>query len=397
MKKKIFILSQWMNIGGIESSLVSLLKELDYSKNDVDLCLIHHVGPWMNEIPQEVRLLPPDRRISRVGMGLATAWKQYDWLAWSLTQLARYLSFFYYRLFRRCKVDEIGFGQISSCIKSWLLPKKICEEKYDLCLVFGSTPGFARLVEAKVKAVWIHTDWSHYKPIRFLARRQFSHVDYIVNVSEEAKKAFDSIVGELHGVQSVVIENCLSPKWVKKRSEQLKVEMGQGIKILSIGRVSAPKNFFRALEAAKILYRRHIHFTWIIVGDGEVFQSLSAEVQRSNLGDSFILAGQQPNPYPYLTWCDILVCTSDWEGKSVAVREAQMFARPVVVTKFPTALSQVEDGVDGLLVERTPEAVADGIEKLYHDKILCNFLSDNCRKRDYANIGEIDKIMSWMN
>lgn len=394
MKKRIFILSQWMKIGGIESSLLSLLKELDYSKVAVDLCLQHHEGLWMNEIPKEVNLLPYDRKIARVGIGLATARKDGDWLVWILTQASRYLTGILYMVFRHRKVDEIGYGQIAWAMKSWLLPKRIGNGSYDLCLIFGGAPGFAARVDAKVKAAWVHTDWSYFKPLRWLARRQFSSVDYVVNVSEAAKRAFNRVVGGLPGVKSIVVENILSKKWIRERHDAYRVDAGCGFHLLSVGRLSAAKNFFRAIEAAKILKMRHIAYTWLVVGDGESRDGLVRTAMEAELGDMFQFVGARENPYPYYKWCDALVCTSDYEGKSVSVREAQIIAKPAVVTKFPTAASQVEDGVDGILVECTAEAVADGILRLINDSKLRVSLSANCRYRDYANLAEIDKILA---
>ena len=124
---------------------------------------------------------------------------------------------------------------------------------YDLCLIFGGAPGFARRVDAKVKAAWVRTDWSHYRPIRFLARRQFADVDYIVNVSDEAKKAFDNVVGEMPGIRSVVVENCLSPTWIKMKANEFAVEEGHGLKILSVGRVTPQKTTFGHWKPRKSL------------------------------------------------------------------------------------------------------------------------------------------------
>ncbi len=393
-KMRIFILSQWMNIDGVEASLLGLLKELDYSKVDVDLFLQHHTGPWMGEIPKEVNLLPEDPAVDRTGKSLARAKETHDRMSWWLTQAARYVAAFWYRILHRCKVDEIGYGQIGWEFKKHLLPKSLGRGRYDLCLIFGGAPGLARLVDAKVKAAWIHIDWSFFKPIRFLARRQFANLDYVVNVSDSAREAFDRTVRLPQSVKSITIENCLSPRWMFSRAKAYDIPVCKTLKLLSVGRLSAQKRFDRALEAAKILQQRGVDFKWIIVGGGEEFDKLAAAASTSGLGNKFILAGQTNNPYPYYKWCDILVCTSDYEGKSVAVREAQIFAKPAVVTKFATAASQVEDSVDGILVERTPEAVADGIEKLMRDVALREAISANCRKRDYANIDVPDKILS---
>lgn len=380
--QKIFILSQWMNIDGVEASLLGLLKELDYSKVAVDLCLQHQVGPWLDEIPKDVNLLPEPNIGKRFDRIINFLWY------WGCG--------IYYRLFRKSHIDFVGGSQVRFALMSLFrcLPKSISDKEYDIALIFGGNPIFGRMVRANVKAAWIHDDWATYKPIAWLARKQFAGLDYVVNVSSSAKSNFDKVARLRSSIKSIVIENILSPAWMLEKADKFKVGILGEFKILSVGRVSPPKNYIRALDAAKILSTRGIAFKWVIVGDGEMFEFLKQAVDEAALGDSFQLVGKKTNPYPYYKWCDLLVCTSDWEGKSVAVREAQMFAKPVVVTKFPTAASQVEDGVDGLLVERTPQAVADGIERIMRDPELRERLSANCKARDYANLGEIDKILA---
>ena len=80
--------------------------------------------------------------------------------------------------------------------------------------------------------------------------------------------------------------------------------------------------------------------------------------------DRFILLGKKVNPYPYIKKCDIYCQPSRYEGKAVTVGEAQILAKPVVITNYPTAKSQVKDGFDGYITELSVEGIVDGIEKL---------------------------------
>lgn len=105
-----------------------------------------------------------------------------------------------------------------------------------------------------------------------------------------------------------------------------------------------------------------------------------------------ILLGKKENPYPYMNACDIYVQPSRYEGKAVTVREAQTLAKPVVITNFPTSKSQLEDGVDGIIVPMDNEGCAKGIMSLIDDKELQQKLINNCKSRDYSNKQEIEKL-----
>ena len=90
--------------------------------------------------------------------------------------------------------------------------------------------------------------------------------------------------------------------------------------------------------------------------------------------------------------CDWYVQPSRYEGKSVVVREAQMLCKPVIVTNYPTVPSQIQQGVDGVIVPMDiPGCVAQMVETL-KDENLKNSIEGYLRMHDYGNMGEIEKI-----
>ena len=105
-----------------------------------------------------------------------------------------------------------------------------------------------------------------------------------------------------------------------------------------------------------------------------------------------IILGKRSNPYPYIKACDIYVQPSRYEGKSVTVREAQMLHKPIVVTNFPTASSQIENGSDGIIVPMDNRGCAVGIKALIDDKELQQRIVDHLRTHDYGNEREVEKI-----
>ena len=47
--------------------------------------------------------------------------------------------------------------------------------------------------------------------------------------------------------------------------------------------------------------------------------------------------------------CDLYVQPSRYEGKAVTVTEAKILAKPILITNYSTAESQIEDGIDGVI------------------------------------------------
>ena len=131
---------------------------------------------------------------------------------------------------------------------------------------------------------------------------------------------------------------------------------------------------------------------WYVVGYGGDEQMIRNLIKENNLEDSFILLGKKVNPYPYINAGDIYVQPSRYEGKAVTVVEAQILGKPVVITNYTTAKSQVRDNVDGYICELSVEGIADGVEKLYKDKNLRIKLSENCKNTDYSNSSELENL-----
>src|SRR5699024_10991203 len=110
------------------------------------------------------------------------------------------------------------------------------------------------------------------------------------------------------------------------------------------------------------------------------------------LTEQFILLGKQQNPYPFMKAADLYVQPSRYEGKAVTVGEAQILSLPVLITNYPTAKSQVIDGLDGLICELSSKGIADGVELLYKNESIRTSLANYCKQKDYHNVEELDKL-----
>ena len=90
--------------------------------------------------------------------------------------------------------------------------------------------------------------------------------------------------------------------------------------------------------------------------------------------------------------CDIYAQPSRYEGKSVTVREAQMLCKPIVITNYATAKSQIQDRVDGVIVPMDNEGCAKGIVDFIQNKQLQGEIVNYLSTHDYGNVDEVRKI-----
>ena len=164
-------------------------------------------------------------------------------------------------------------------------------------------------------------------------------------------------------------------------------------KLISVARLSHAKGIDNAVRALKILKDRGLNnIKWYVVGYGGDEEMIRSLIKENNLEDSFILLGKKINPYPYMKVCDVYVQPSRYEGKAVTVVEAQILSKPVLITNYPTAKSQVKEGYDGVICDLSVEGIANAVESLINSKQTLKELSQNCMKNNYSNKDELEKL-----
>ena len=167
--------------------------------------------------------------------------------------------------------------------------------------------------------------------------------------------------------------------------------------LLSIGRFCKAKNFESIPELCRRIQEQGIQIIWYLIGYGSDEMLIRQKIREQHVEKSVILLGKKVNPYPYLAACDWYVQPSRYEGKSVAVREAQALHKPVIITEYPTAESQLVNGYDGVIVPLETKACSQAMAEILQDDRLREMLIANTRKQSYAGMEEIKKIYHWMD
>ena len=164
------------------------------------------------------------------------------------------------------------------------------------------------------------------------------------------------------------------------------------IKLLTIGRFSEAKKLDEIPAICRGIVEAGVNVRWYIIGYGGSDDYIRREIEREGMQEHVFLLGKKENPYPYIKACDWYVQPSRYEGKSVVVREAQILCKPVIVTNYPTAPSQIQHGVDGVIVPMDiPRCVVKMVEALKNEVLRKN-IEGYLEEHDYGNMGEVDKI-----
>lgn len=423
MKPRIIILMHYLELGGAEMSLIGLLRALDPAKVDVDLFLYDQRGYLMQYVPEWVRLLPRIAVYSAVERPIVEVLRR-GYIGVIGGRL--YAKLKHRRFLKRHAVKEpysSSIQYVGDYVTRWL-PEINRQVEYDLCISFLAPHNVARdRVRAKRRVAWIHTDYSTIDIDVDSELKVWSAFDRIVSISPEVTNAFVKTFPSLLS-RIVEIENIIPGDYVKSRADAfVPPEFIQGeLTLLSIGRYAHQKNFDNIPQICRKLMKLLSvdHFCsskkydnvsdiagsivsgcitdlkWYIIGYGIEEALIQQKIAEAGMEEHVILLGKKENPYPYIKGCDIYVQPSRFEGKSITVREAQILCKPVAITAYPTAASQIQNGVDGVIVPLDNEGCASGLADFIVDKALQQRVVEYLRTHDYTNTSEVEKIYNLL-
>ena len=400
MKKRIFVSMHYMEIGGAESSLIGLLEALDPRKVDIDLFVFAHHGVFMSAIPDYVNLIPEDNGYAMMEEPIATVFKNGHPLIGIARLLAKWKTNRFYSQRPTEKDHSAGFAYLGSEVGKVLHNLYFLGE-YDLAVSYNYPHNIVLdKIKAKKKIAWLHTDYRNISINEEMELPIWSSFDHIVSISPGVTEGFLTVFPSLKN-KMLECENMLPKAYIEAKAAQGIIEKEDGVLTLcSVGRISNAKNYdnipymaaaLKELFMSQGLKIKYKDFKWLIVGPGD-HSAIDALSDELGVRDKVIFMGPSDNPYPYIKGCDIYVHPSRYEGKSIVVREAQVLCKPVIITNYATAKSQINNGVDGVICELDNKRVAEAIFALATDVKKQNSIINHLQTHDYAGMAEVEKI-----
>lgn len=387
----------YMELGGAETSLIGLLDALDPEKVDVDLFIHSHQGPLMQYIPTWVNVLPEKRPYSVIERPITETIKKMQMgVAWGRLRAKLKHRNYIKKIDAPTARDASELQYVADCVESFLPPINP-EVEYDLCISYLSPHNYAlRKVKARKRIAWIHTDYStiHINTAQELP--VWDGFDHIVSISPEVTETFLATFPSLRP-KIIEIENVMPSAMIKSRADEEDVisemPINNGHNLLSIGRFCNAKNYDNVPEIARWLVEKGLtDLKWYIIGYGGDEALIREKIAESGMENHVVILGKRTNPYPYIKACDIYVQPSRYEGKSITVREAQILGKPVAITNYPTATSQVNHGIDGVIVRLDNEGCAAGLYDFIRNTELQQQLTRNISTIDIAGLSDVNKL-----
>ncbi len=239
-----------------------------------------------------------------------------------------------------------------------------------------------------LRLAWVHCDLKSRldNAAAFVAGtgKYYAKYDLAVCVSENVREGFTELYGNT--VPAVVVYNTIDDaRILQKALEPLPENISKRkLTVATVGRLSAPKHFIRALAAHRRLMEDGLDHDLWIVGEGEECPALEAYIRENHLEASARLLGFRENPYCLMNAADLLVCSSVYEGFSTFITEGLVLGKPVVATACSGMRELLGESEYGLITSNEDEAFYQGIKRMLTEPLLMERYAERAKARGKA-------------
>jgi len=310
-KQKIALFLPSLRGGGAERMMTNLARGLSEQGLKVDLVLAKAEGPYLSQVPPEVRVV--DLHSDRVLR--------------SLPELVRYI--------RRERPEAILSAlDHANVVTIWA--RKLSRVRCRVVVSVCSTLSRAIAHDADLRG----------RLIPNLIGIFYPWADEVVTVSSGVADDLAKTTGLQRERIQVIYNPVVTPDLIEKAKESLEnpwFAPGEPPVILSVGRLTKAKDHPTLIRAFARVRREH-SARLMILGEGEDRPKLEALIRELDLEEDVSLPGFVDNPYAYMARASVFVLSSAWEGLPSVLIEAMAVGTPVVSTDCPSGPAEILEG-----------------------------------------------------
>lgn len=388
--KKILIVLNRMDAGGITKSLCNLLSHLKKFKNnyEIDLFLFRKYGCYISDIPNYVNVIESKGTLKLFGAS------QKDTKKFGVCQYVK-------RFFVSCWTKIFtNYIPLTMAIKQNKLKKE-----YDAAISFAHTQnshnmvaGSAEMVlwgvNAKKKMCFIHGDVLAENLLTKSNINKFAKFDNIFCVSKSCANQLKENCNRLAD-KCDFIYNTQDNDDIIKKSNEVEIKLNKDrLNLIMVSRLSKEKAHIRFLKVMKKLVDDGLYFNLHILGDGIMKQPINECIQDMNLGEYVKLYGAQSNPFAYVKQADLFVLPSYNEAAPMVYNESMLLGVPILTTNVISAYEMVGD--KGFVCENTEDGIYVELKQILCNKNLIQEKKEKLKNFNYDNDSIVEKLLSFV-
>ncbi len=356
--KKILFSAYSMDVGGIETALITLLKNIK-DKYKITLVLEKKEGIFLNEIPENIKIIT------------------YKPSNFKIVLIRKIINFLKQQIFKLKYKNKFDFSASFA--------------------TYSYSSGFVARNASKNSALWVHNDYLNFynqdvnKYKQFFEKLKIENFKKIIFVSENDKNTFIKFF-ENQKDKCIKCNNLIDYNKIIQKSKEPATDFEEReniVTFINLGRHKEPqKKLTRIIDATKRLNQEGYIFRVIFVGTGEDSEEYQKQAEGIN---NIEFLGAKKNPYPYLNKSDCLLMSSDYEGYPVVFIESMILGKPIITTNVSDSMLDVNEKF-GIVVEKSEDGVYLGMKE-YLDKGF-NMQKFDAKKYNEEILNKLDEIFS---
>lgn len=357
MSKKVKVLFRHrsMEMGGVEKVLINIANNLNSDKFDVTILLNLNQGELRNEFSDHIRKV---------------------YLAEGKEKMASNIFLRSFQLFKRKRTLE------KYAKNPEIIDTEILKDKYDVEVAMDWRD-FSSVLKSSnknsAKLAWFHSeiDVPKFQPILPMVLESFPKFDQIIYCSQNIKDMMHHYHPALRYPSEDIIINAIPINEIRAKANET-VQFTSDVPLfVSVGRLHTRKGFHKLMNAHANLLKKGFQHNILIIGDGEEMSNLRRQAVDLNVKDSFILAGNKMNPYPYIKKADFFIMPSESEAWPLVIAEALILQKPIIATRVGDVDLMIEDGKTGHLIRYETSEIYQAMKKFLTDKTFVQNIKEN--------------------
>ena len=354
-KIKILFRHRSMEMGGVEKVMLSLLNNLDKEKFDMTVLLSLNQGELRNEFPHHVR------KIYLVD-------GKEDLSTNPVLQKIQLLQ-------RKWKLEKFRKNPEK-------IDREILKNEFDveIAMTYNDFEPVLNSSNKNSKKIgWFHSeiDLPKLQPLVPQILEQFPQFDHMVYCSEKIMQIMHRSYPNLQYPPESVIVNAVPVDEIRKKSEEKIPDFKNRPVFVSVGRLHTRKGYHKLMDAHHKLLKEGFGHSVVIIGDGEELPNLLIQQKKLGVEETFILAGNKMNPYPYIKNADFFILPSESEAWPLVISEALILQKPIIATRVGDVELMIEDDKTGHLIRYDTSEIYEAMKKFLTDEKFVQNIKEN--------------------
>ena len=354
-KIKILFRHRSMEMGGVEKVMLSLLNNLDKEKFDMTVLLSLNQGELRNEFPHHVR------KIYLVD-------GKEDLSTNPVLQKIQLLQ-------RKWKLEKFRKNPEK-------IDREILKNEFDveIAMTYNDFESVLSSSNKNSKKIgWFHSeiDLPKLQPLVPQILEQFPQFDHMVYCSEKIMQIMHRSYPNLKYPPESVIINAVPVDEIRKKSEEKIPDFKDRPAFVSVGRLHSRKGFHKLMDAHHRLLKEGFGHSVVIIGHGEELPNLLIQQKKLGVEETFILAGNKMNPYPYIKNADFFIMPSESEAWPLVISEALILQKPIIATRVGDVELMIEDDKTGHLIRYDTSEIYEAMKKFLTDEKFVQNIKEN--------------------